>query len=157
MNYWQIEIGTLGFDHNHSELGQKGTTEVAFYLKSNPKPSIWKIACAFQRFMASSGSMKTGRNDACPCGSGKKYKKCCLLKDDAREMEIRQQVQSEGSATDESSRGSIELEEPVESWPIDQGNEDDDLNSEVETEQEQSLDPEEEGFVKIHKIGRAHV
>ncbi len=23
-------------------------------------------------------SKKTGRNDACPCGSGKKYKKCCL-------------------------------------------------------------------------------
>ena len=22
---------------------------------------------------------KTGRNDPCPCGSGKKYKKCCLL------------------------------------------------------------------------------
>ena len=22
----------------------------------------------------------TGRNDACPCGSGKKYKKCCELK-----------------------------------------------------------------------------
>ena len=21
---------------------------------------------------------KIGRNDACPCGSGKKYKKCCL-------------------------------------------------------------------------------
>jgi hypothetical protein len=25
--------------------------------------------------------MKTGRNDPCPCGSGKKYKKCCLEKD----------------------------------------------------------------------------
>ena len=25
--------------------------------------------------------MKTGRNDTCPCNSGKKYKKCCLLKD----------------------------------------------------------------------------
>ncbi len=25
--------------------------------------------------------MKTGRNDPCPCGSGKKYKKCCLAKD----------------------------------------------------------------------------
>jgi SEC-C motif len=25
--------------------------------------------------------MKTGRNDPCPCGSGKKYKKCCLGKD----------------------------------------------------------------------------
>jgi SEC-C motif len=24
--------------------------------------------------------MKIGRNDPCPCGSGKKYKKCCLLK-----------------------------------------------------------------------------
>ncbi len=23
--------------------------------------------------------MKVGRNDPCPCGSGKKYKKCCLL------------------------------------------------------------------------------
>jgi preprotein translocase subunit SecA len=23
---------------------------------------------------------KVGRNDQCPCGSGKKYKKCCLLK-----------------------------------------------------------------------------
>jgi len=21
-----------------------------------------------------------GRNDPCPCGSGKKYKKCCMLK-----------------------------------------------------------------------------
>ena len=28
-----------------------------------------------------------GRNDACPCGSGKKYKKCCLLKDFHAEQE----------------------------------------------------------------------
>ncbi len=27
--------------------------------------------------------MKAGRNDPCPCGSGKKYKKCCLGKDQA--------------------------------------------------------------------------
>jgi len=27
--------------------------------------------------------MPTGRNDPCPCGSGKKYKKCCLAKDEA--------------------------------------------------------------------------
>ena len=25
---------------------------------------------------------KVGRNEPCPCGSGKKYKKCCWLKDD---------------------------------------------------------------------------
>jgi hypothetical protein len=24
--------------------------------------------------------MTTGRNDPCPCGSGKKFKKCCLAK-----------------------------------------------------------------------------
>lgn len=23
---------------------------------------------------------KTGRNDLCPCGSGKKFKRCCALK-----------------------------------------------------------------------------
>jgi len=28
-----------------------------------------------------------GRNDPCHCGSGKKYKKCCLEKDEARERE----------------------------------------------------------------------
>jgi len=32
--------------------------------------------------------MKAGRNDPCPCGSGKKYKKCCLAKD--QEESLRQ-------------------------------------------------------------------
>jgi SEC-C motif-containing protein len=27
--------------------------------------------------------MTTGRNDPCPCGSGRKYKKCCLVRDEA--------------------------------------------------------------------------
>jgi tetratricopeptide (TPR) repeat protein len=30
---------------------------------------------------------KPGRNDRCPCGSGKKYKACCLTKDEAVEHE----------------------------------------------------------------------
>jgi len=29
---------------------------------------------------------KTGRNDPCPCGSGKKYKKCCLPKEQQRSV-----------------------------------------------------------------------
>lgn len=29
---------------------------------------------------------KTGRNDPCPCGSGRKYKHCCLEKDRAAEL-----------------------------------------------------------------------
>jgi hypothetical protein len=28
--------------------------------------------------------LKTGRNELCPCGSGQKYKKCCLANDEAR-------------------------------------------------------------------------
>ncbi|MDO5640257.1 MAG: SEC-C metal-binding domain-containing protein [Neisseria sp.] len=28
---------------------------------------------------AATGGIKIGRNDPCPCGSGKKYKKCCML------------------------------------------------------------------------------
>ena len=28
--------------------------------------------------------MKTGRNDPCPCGSGKKYKHCCYAKDSVK-------------------------------------------------------------------------
>ena len=37
---------------------------------------------------------KTGRNDPCPCGSGKKYKHCCLEKDLAAELApaVRQRV-----------------------------------------------------------------
>ena len=30
---------------------------------------------------------KPGRNDPCPCGSGKKYKKCCLATEEAVERE----------------------------------------------------------------------
>jgi len=31
--------------------------------------------------------MSIGRNDPCPCGSGKKYKKCCEAKDEAKVRE----------------------------------------------------------------------
>ena len=34
---------------------------------------------------------KIGRNDACTCGSGKKYKKCCLDSPEARIAELEQQ------------------------------------------------------------------
>ncbi len=31
----------------------------------------------------------TGRNDPCPCGSGKKYKQCHLVADEAKAREVR--------------------------------------------------------------------
>jgi hypothetical protein len=41
--------------------------------------------------------MKLGRNDPCPCGSGKKYKKCCLADD--REASLRRTTVIEPSAS----------------------------------------------------------
>src|SRR5438309_1261907 len=32
---------------------------------------------------------QVGRNQPCPCGSGKKYKRCCLARDAARAAETR--------------------------------------------------------------------
>lgn len=37
--------------------------------------------------------MSIGRNDPCPCGSGKKYKKCCLKKDTANQLTTIQKEQ----------------------------------------------------------------
>ena len=37
-----------------------------------------KEAKANQTFIRE--GVKVGRNDPCPCGSGKKYKKCCMIK-----------------------------------------------------------------------------
>ena len=30
------------------------------------------------QLLSAESKLKVGRNDPCPCGSGKKYKKCCL-------------------------------------------------------------------------------
>jgi tetratricopeptide (TPR) repeat protein len=38
---------------------------------------------------------KTGRNDPCPCGSGKKYKKCCLPMHEADERQQLAEQQAE--------------------------------------------------------------
>ena len=37
-----------------------------------------------------SGNMKIGRNQLCPCGSGLKYKKCCLnkTKEDSKILDV---------------------------------------------------------------------
>ena len=37
---------------------------------------------------------KIGRNEPCPCGSGQKYKKCCLDQDDLCESRRRDEVQA---------------------------------------------------------------
>jgi SEC-C motif len=41
---------------------------------------------------------KIGRNDRCPCGSGKKYKQCCLAKDEAAERATREERRTVAAA-----------------------------------------------------------
>ncbi|MDH3284069.1 MAG: SEC-C metal-binding domain-containing protein [Acidobacteriota bacterium] len=38
---------------------------------------------------------RPGRNDPCHCESGRKYKQCCLEKDEAEEREARKQAAAE--------------------------------------------------------------
>ncbi len=41
---------------------------------------------------------KPGRNDKCPCGSGRKYKHCCLEKDETAAREARAKAAEEAAA-----------------------------------------------------------
>ena len=41
---------------------------------------------------------KLGRNDPCHCGSGRKYKQCCLAKDEAAERAARAKAAEEAAA-----------------------------------------------------------
>lgn len=47
---------------------------------------------------------KTGRNEPCPCGSGKKYKLCCLPKDEAAESEKFAQTAAAAASASEAAR-----------------------------------------------------
>lgn len=49
------------------------------YFKKNEK-GLEKLVKQMQKSMESAPVRKVGRNDPCPCGSGKKYKFCCLNK-----------------------------------------------------------------------------
>ncbi len=44
---------------------------------------------------------RVGRNDPCPCGSGKKYKKCCMKKDEERAAASRAQTDTSQTPSDE--------------------------------------------------------
>ncbi len=45
-----------------------------------------------------SGVRRPGRNEPCHCGSGKKYKHCCLAKDEELDREARARAAEEAAA-----------------------------------------------------------
>lgn len=67
----QYEAAQLEFAQGVTQLRQ----EAYFAAQNKVLPSFRKNSSAAQN----SGT-RVGRNDPCPCGSGKKYKKCCMLK-----------------------------------------------------------------------------
>ncbi len=64
--------------------GHEVTLEPESVTKSGPAPGIWEKhadkADGSTSGTASQPSQKVGRNSPCPCGSGRKFKRCCLGK-----------------------------------------------------------------------------
>jgi len=55
---------------------------------------------------------KVGRNDPCPCGSGLKYKKCCLPKDREKKKIERELIEKkESNYEDTDANSEVEAEE----------------------------------------------
>lgn len=55
----------------------------------------------------------TGRNDTCPCGSGKKYKKCHLLADEKSNSEALAKAQEEAAKAAEGEEPEEKKEGPA--------------------------------------------
>ena len=55
-------------------MDEEGEHTSAMLLMASPKKSTQVKVETIRR------GVKVGRNQPCPCGSGKKYKKCCWLK-----------------------------------------------------------------------------
>jgi uncharacterized protein len=53
------------------------TAAIAAYWRENGPEQVSTPFPARPPFQSSQASSKVGRNDPCPCGSGKKFKKCC--------------------------------------------------------------------------------
>ncbi|OPL08319.1 MAG: hypothetical protein AVO33_11320 [delta proteobacterium ML8_F1] len=70
---------------NHTRIWQNNghTPDEIFeaFEKPNMRPLPQKPFVYDEGSKTAVKEVKVGRNDPCPCGSGKKYKKCCLGKD----------------------------------------------------------------------------
>lgn len=58
---------------------QKNDIAVIVGLEPDKPEDITDIDRALQARQPADRSPKIGRNDPCPCGSGKKFKKCCAI------------------------------------------------------------------------------
>lgn len=71
----EIKTGLIMDAVSKAEEAEKKNSEVQ---EVNPNVSSIKMFKKTKTLIRKHS--KTGRNDLCPCGSGKKYKNCCLSK-----------------------------------------------------------------------------
>lgn len=75
-----IFLETEGHIHNGTELSKIAKKNSRSFLKLMPKQKKTAAKKTVKKTAAKKKTepeIKVGRNDPCPCGSGKKYKKCC--------------------------------------------------------------------------------
>lgn len=68
-----VNYGAIPEDKREKEIGTKDNPIPFIEFNVHSKKNNAKKTDSYS-------SKKIGRNDPCPCGSGKKYKKCCLKK-----------------------------------------------------------------------------
>lgn len=85
-NFMEVINESLGTNYTFEELMKEYKSE---YLNntiyssatvlycSNAFSNIFDVISAPKQEPATTANVKVGRNDPCPCGSGKKYKNCC--------------------------------------------------------------------------------
>jgi hypothetical protein len=90
-------VGSVSYDMAQcqpleTEVGPRGRRDRVERLwdafsRRHPLPSFFEkrmrrmkaVGRALKRDNPSAAPLKLGRNDPCPCGSGRKYKKCCMV------------------------------------------------------------------------------
>ena len=93
---------------------------------------------------------KPGRNDRCPCGSGKKYKACCLTRDETAEREELAKAQAgRDERAAEKHQHEREARAEVAAW-LRQAEEEDQLDDELEAASNAVID-----LVKAGKLDEA--
>ena len=70
-------VGTVHFEADYIENGQTKTLSEVSEFRQYAGRWVYSRGSAPKPPTVVRTDAKVGRNDPCPCGSGKKYKKCC--------------------------------------------------------------------------------
>jgi len=75
----EVDPSTLVDSGNVTEIKEDGPDAASTAIGNNTDLSKY-VRPRKTRTVIRENNKKIGRNDPCPCGSGKKYKNCCLKK-----------------------------------------------------------------------------